>query len=110
MGNSPNPENANLHQENTSLRKKLVRSRHPSSASSTSSSGSSSSSSSEESSSASSSEEEEEGVEEMLEEIPPVKPAADEKTDDTGYESTQSKEQTPEPERTQRLPPPVAGE
>jgi len=97
-------ENHNLHRENTSLKKKLVRSRHSSSSSSTSSSGSSSSSS-EDSSTASSDEEEEEeavDVEKILEEIPPLK--ADEKTDDTGYESTQSKELTPEPERKKELP------
>jgi len=97
-------DNAHLLRENSSLKRKLVRStHHPSDSSSAASSSSSSSSSSEEDSSSpseedSSSDEETTRVDELLEDRPQCKEGAD-KTDDTGYESTQSKEQTPEPER-----------
>jgi len=108
-------DNAHLLRENSSLKRKLVRTRHHSDNSSASSS-SSSSSSSEDSSSQSEEEDDsstdEETVDELLEDMPPHKKGGEgaDKTDDTGYESTQSKEETPEPERRSReLSPPEPG-
>lgn len=86
-------ENAGLSNENSTLKRRLGRSRFQSYSSSSSSSDTSSSS---DSSSQSSSSEDEESIQDLLEDLP--EKTEDAKTEDTGYESTQSKEQTPEPE------------
>ena len=73
-----NKENLILRKENTMMKRKLLN-RHPPSPSSSSSAS------------------EDESVHELLEDKPKTEDV-DLKTEDTGYESTQSKEQTPEPE------------
>jgi protein HEXIM1/2 len=81
-----NKENTSLKKENSSIKRKLFKPHPPPS-----------------SSSSSSQSEDEESVEDLLEDKPRTEALktedVDGKTEDTGYESTQSKEQTPEPEK-----------